>query len=143
MLDKKRAGKVSLERFRETSSNGQPAGFARADPDAFLQRDDENFTVADTAGARAPDDGFQRGFDVVVVHGDFETHPVEEVPVGDYSVAGIGFADLRATADYRGNGYFAHVYVAQSLFDVFDLVGLYDGDDQFHQHLPFKNGADG
>src|SRR5262245_28142956 len=80
------------------------SGLARADADAVIEIEDEDLSVADLTCARRARDRFDRGFDVLVVHGDLEFRLLEEA--AGFLVAPVDLGDslLAAASHDAGHG---------------------------------------
>ena len=120
----------------ENALNRFAAAFAGADADAIVERQDEDFAVADLArraGAAALDDRVDRRLDEVLVHRDHELHLAQQI---DRELAPLiehlGLALLPAEALAIHDREPHDLDFGQGLLDVLQLARLDDGDDQFH-----------
>ncbi len=111
------------------------AAFASADADAVVEREDEDFAVADFAGvasAAATDDGVDRGLDEVFVHRNLKLDFAEQID-GDFMPAiNLGLPLLPTKALYIHDRQTNHFDVLQGSFYVFELTGLNNREDEFH-----------
>src|SRR4051794_33547827 len=89
------------------SSDGVASALAGPDPDAFLERDDEDLAVADLALGTAPaplDDGSDRHVHEIIVDGDLELDFPEQVDLEFRTSIDLGEAELPAEALDLGDG---------------------------------------
>src|SRR5579884_1499488 len=131
---------VSLRTWRTRMSasllDGLGAALAGADADAVLQRQDEDFAVADAAlGAGAPGlhDGVDGRLDEVLVDGDLELHLAQQVDGQLVAAVDLGMALLATEALDVDDGQAEDLDLVKGLLDGLELGRLDNGQDQFHE----------
>lgn len=114
------------------------APLARADPNAILHRQHEDFPVANFAtwaGPTALEDGIDRWLDKRFVDGDLELDLAEQIDTELVSAIGPGLTFLAAKTLAIHDGQTKDLNFGEGFLDRFQLAGLNDRDDEFHEAL--------
>jgi hypothetical protein len=115
--------------------NGRVARLAGANTDAFLNRQDKNFPVADFAGTRAANNRVNRGLHKSIVYGNFDADFLEQIHLHLNTAVMLGVAHLLAAAHGVGYGDFKNLGPVQFLLYLIQRVWLDIRNYQFHTFL--------
>ena len=130
LLPARLAGRPHVLRHRpEASSASDRVGpaFTGPDPDAFLERDDEDLAVADLplgTGPASRDDGVDRHIDEIVVDRDLELDLPEQVHLEFRAPVHLRESELPAEALNLGDGETIDLDRGERPLDRLELVGL-------------------
>ena len=126
-----------MEKRLLNSSDGVASPFAGPDPDAFLHREDEDFSVSDVSCACAGNDPFHGFFYKLVIHADGETHFLVKIHFDFRSAIRGNISFLLTAAQCVRDGNFEDFPCIKFLFHGVQPFGFDVGDDQFHGQTPF------
>src|SRR5512135_1014107 len=111
-------------------------GLAGADPDCFLDIEDEYLAVADASRARSLLNRIDRGFDAHIVDHDLDFHFGQEIDDIFCATIEFGVAFLAAETLGLSDGDTLHADFLQGLLHLVQLEWLNDRLDLLHSNLP-------